>query len=513
MQGWACNIALLAGILLSCVASAAQTYTVTRTDDPAPNGCQVGDCSLREAVLEANSVDGLDTVQLAAATYSVDSTIEITGQLRIAGADAAQTHVVASGELDPLLQLFEGAPTYLILRNLSIDARGGKEIKGNASASLAAELVAAPNPEGSVYLTFGTGGVMDVNRSEFAGYFGCQGCRLVVVDRSEFGTVQLLQADPDVAYEVRMRDVVVDGVGRPNSYFRLASLGTVSLIDLTVQNTRAGIRIESAPESLIVDGLRYLGNREAFEVDAGADFTIANSEFRDNAPTMSGQPAALWIRSAGAHVVVVDSTFANNTGTSNTGGAVLVEGGAELSLRNTTFVDNSFSVNASADGARGAAIGYRTDPAGTVLTLQNVTIVAPTIMPVGAQGSALGGRGAAGADVLLNLYNSVLAGSCRSDGVVPDFAIGNVKTTGDNCGFGSGNLTGVPRADLALGPLGDHGGMTATVLPGPGSVVIDAGNDFGCLDTDQRGSVRPSGLRCDAGAIEIDDAIFADGFD
>ncbi|MEO8011032.1 MAG: hypothetical protein ABI650_05255, partial [Dokdonella sp.] len=166
--------------------------------------------------------------------------------------------------------------------------------------------------------------------------------------------------------------------------------------------------------SLIVDGLRYLDNREALEVFAGADFTIARSEFRGNAPTVSGQPAALWIRNVGSNVVVEDSTFANNTGTSDTGGAVLVEGGAELSVRNSTFVNNTFSVAAAADGARGAAIGYRSDPADTVLTLQNVTIVAPTVAPVGLEGSALGGRGA-GSDVLLNICDKRVRFISRHD--------------------------------------------------------------------------------------------------
>jgi len=513
MRAWICNIALLVGALLPHAASAAQTFVVTRTDDPPPNGCQTGDCSLREAVQSANSAtgQGVDTVQLAAATYSVGSTIEITGDLLVTGVDASQTHIVASVELEPLLQIFEGAPTYLLLRDLSLDALGGEEIDGDASATLVFEFVDALNPDGSTYLSFGTGGLVNVYGSVIAGTFGCNGCKKARLEESQFGTLQLLQTDPDVDYQILMIDVVVDGSGKITSGVRLSSPDTVWLIDVTVQNTSYGVRIESSPETLIVDGLRYLDNREAFEVYAGADFTIARSEFRGNAPTTSGQPAALWIRNAGSHVVVEKSTFANNIGTSDTGGAVLVEGGAELSLRNTTFVNNSFSVAAAADGARGAAIGYRSDPADTVLTLQNVTIVAPLAMPVGAQGSALGGRGL-GADVLLNIYNSVFAGSCRSDGVVPDFAIGNVKLSGDSCGFGSSNLTGVSRAALALGPLGDHGGLTATVLPGPGSVVIDAGNNFGCLETDQRGVGRPSGLRCDAGAIETGDVIFANGF-
>jgi hypothetical protein len=300
-----------------------------------------------------------------------------------------------------------------------------------------------------------------------------------------------------------------------NSSLRVASVGEVSLDQVTVQNTRYGLQIDELPASLSIDNLRYLHNLRPMNVLSGADFTIAHSEFRDNQPIESNEPdepAALWIQNGGSHVVVSDSTFAHNIGTSDTGGAVLVEKGAELSLRNTTFYDNSFAMNAAAAGARGGAVGYRGAANDTILTLQNVTIVAPLLAPAGMEGWAFGGRGSA-ADVTLNIYNSVFVGSCRSDSPAPDVAIGNVKTSGDNCGLGSGNLLGVSRDDVALSPLGDHGGPTATSIPAPGSVVIDAGVSFGCLPTDQRGLPRPSGAHCDAGAIESGDSIFANGFD
>jgi CSLREA domain-containing protein len=57
---------------------------VTRLDDPTPNGCSVGDCSLREAILAANNNAGIDTIQ-----FTVDGTfnIEISGT----GENAAAT--------------------------------------------------------------------------------------------------------------------------------------------------------------------------------------------------------------------------------------------------------------------------------------------------------------------------------------------------------------------------------------------------------------------------------------
>jgi hypothetical protein len=68
-------------------AAAATTFTVTRTDDPAPNGCRPGDCSLREAVIAANAGSGGDTIVLPAGHF----------RLTIAGLGE---QAAATGDLD-----------------------------------------------------------------------------------------------------------------------------------------------------------------------------------------------------------------------------------------------------------------------------------------------------------------------------------------------------------------------------------------------------------------------------
>jgi CSLREA domain-containing protein len=68
-------------------ASGSQTFTVTRNDDPAPNGCQPNDCSLREAILAANDTVDADTITVPA--MHIPLSIEGTGE------DAGQT-----GDLD-----------------------------------------------------------------------------------------------------------------------------------------------------------------------------------------------------------------------------------------------------------------------------------------------------------------------------------------------------------------------------------------------------------------------------
>lgn len=74
---------------------------------------------------------------------------------------------------------------------------------------------------------------------------------------------------------------------------------------------------------------------------------------------------------------------------------------------------------------------------------------------------------------------------------------------------------GTLHDDPLLGPLADNGGPTRTHAIGPDSPALDAGNNMLPLSTDQRGAPfrREAGMAADIGAFELDDTIFADGFD
>ncbi len=86
--------------------AAAATFTVTRFDDPAPNGCLPADCSLREAVIAANTTPGFDTVALDAGTYVLSRAgspgdpaahdLDVTDRAEIVGKGALQTTIRAA---------------------------------------------------------------------------------------------------------------------------------------------------------------------------------------------------------------------------------------------------------------------------------------------------------------------------------------------------------------------------------------------------------------------------------
>ena len=101
--------------------------------------------------------------------------------------------------------------------------------------------------------------------------------------------------------------------------------------------------------------------------------------------------------------------------------------------------------------------------------------------------------------------DSIVAGNTGGNCIRPNLQDGggNLEDDADaSCGFSaaSGDLLGV---DPQLGPLADNGGPTLTMLPAPGSPVIDA-IPTPCGTVDQRGVVRPQGSGCDIGAVEVE---------
>jgi hypothetical protein len=92
------------GLLVCLVSSAAaQTYTVTRNDDPNPAPCEPGNCSLRGAVMAANGSTTVDDVVLlpaSASPYLLQYEFlpfQINDETEVRGAGANQTVVKGDG--------------------------------------------------------------------------------------------------------------------------------------------------------------------------------------------------------------------------------------------------------------------------------------------------------------------------------------------------------------------------------------------------------------------------------
>jgi Zn-dependent metalloprotease len=113
-----------------------------------------------------------------------------------------------------------------------------------------------------------------------------------------------------------------------------------------------------------------------------------------------------------------------------------------------------------------------------------------------------------------NIKNSIVAGNTDIDCFGNLISSGyNLIGTSFNCTFTAttGDLVGTNASPInpRLAPLANNGGPTFTHALVAGSPAINAGNPAApggggnaCLGTDQRGVVRPAGIRCDIGAFE-----------
>jgi uncharacterized Zn-binding protein involved in type VI secretion len=155
------------------------------------------------------------------------------------------------------------------------------------------------------------------------------------------------------------------------------------------------------------------------------------------------------------------------------------------------------NVTISGNQASRAGGGMASSGAGSTL-LTNVTITSNTA-PSGAGVSGFG----------LRVHNTIIANNVGANCSWKVAAsLGHNLESGTSCGLT--DPSDQSSSDPRLGPLTDNGGPSLTHALLSGSPAIDAGDDTGCPQTDQRGIMRPqdgdidTSARCDIGAFEVE---------
>ncbi len=232
--------------------------------------------------------------------------------------------------------------------------------------------------------------------------------------------------------------------------------------------------------------------------------TITNTFFSGNTANTGGA-----IGNANTGTLNITNTTFSSNGSILSGGAIM--SGGPATIAKTTFVGNN-------SGARGGGIHNM-----STMTISNSTFFSNTstekggaiynwVIGMAIYSSTFSGNyappglgGGIYSDGTMNYINTIIAnspfgGDCRN-------GAGGTNTINHNNLVEDGSCGAALSGDPKLGPLANNGGPTQTMVLLAGSPAINAGNNAFCAGSpvnnlDQRGVSRPSGGRCDIGAVE-----------
>ena len=509
----------------------AETYQVTRADDPIPDGCTATDCSLREAVLAANLNNGMDQINLNLTTHvlnrvgqdevAVLGDLDITDDLTVSGQFVSIqplliTEINAANLQDRIFDVKPGVSfilEHVLLKDADVGLADGGGIhslqaalslynvhiiynRADSGAGLFAvdsavslnasyfSLNTATYRGGAIYAENST---LDMEATWLQENFAEIGGGLAIVAFADVNSIPAIQIKQSQISHNYAQSV---GGGMSISAGVLTSPGsqTVLLSQVEIRSNEskrgAGIFHSSgdvlAAELLISNNLAFNPSMNSDAIGAGLYFgdieqltsqlSINQALFYNNqaiSTHTTGKAAALYIKNHQAKIT--NSTFSQNQSDQY---AAL-----EISAGELTLINNTVAFNDSDN-----LFDLRFAP-GTTSTLQN----------------------------------NILIDRCLIFGITQvDSLGGNIESPGDTCGLGQLDLYGTNRRDLIDADLQDHGGFTAThAITHYESDAIDFAIPVLNLTTDQRMAPR-DGLP-DSGAFEVQpgelNVIFKNGFD
>ncbi len=519
------TLALLLSLLVAAPASAAQlTVTANRIDsgdgddtDPAPDGCQPDDCSLREAVIDANASAGADeilfaeagTITLTLSGPEADATndLDVEEELTITG-HADGTEITSDLTLGPDSRAIESsAPltlTGVVISDFAVQGDGGGIHISDELLTLTDSAVLdtqADGQGGAIYLasaavvldgssiqgaTAGLGGggigTDDVTSIEILGST-LSGNTAVA---NPGGAVSAVGAQTDSPITVRESTLTGNHISAPPGGVGIDARGGAIHVERGTLTVERSLFLDNGlplPESVTASG-------GAIHAEPGGDVpnvAITDAVFTGNRVTGDGGALFLGASSSDLQRTLVSESEA-------TGGAVFIAANTGAQIVNSTFSGNA------APGGPAAAL-YVQPQAG--VAIQYSTIAGNTDAPVAVH--------ATGADV--SLASSIVANAPMANCDAPvtslDFNVADDAT----CGLAGAD--DLQDTDPAIGPLAVSGSVqiasgtllqTRTHAPTPDSPAVDSADPATCggnpYHVDQRGAARPDGAGCERGAHE-----------
>lgn len=434
----------------------AKTFTVTTRTDPAPDGCKKHDCSLREAIMAANSHSGHDTVALLSKkpykielentgpTDGVQGDLDIIDAVTLEKKGKGMATVDADG-IDRAFEVFPNAPTTL------------RKIKVTGGA----------NPSG----VYGGAGIL---------------------------------ADSDLAL---IRSAVVGNDDGGGSGGGLIAHEDARVIRSSIANNKAGdVAGGEIGGDAVISRSRITGNTGTNGGAGGIYFYPEGTEsvFIDRT-TISGNSAGGTFGSGGGIdyagqvsgpdrtvLKITNSTISGNTAAYDGGGIRHIFG--DLRISNSTIAGNHAGRNG------GGIDGYGQNNSTGTVSLNAVTVARNTAEFGGGIYNGDGPDGFTVQNSLIALNEAAMAGDdCSADGLGFGSLGHNLLSTGAGCsGFDA--PSDLVRADPKIGKLSNNGGPTETIALKNHSAAIGAASKQTAPSRDQRGSKRDK--HPDIGAFE-----------
>lgn len=319
--------------------------------------------------------------------------------------------------------------------------------------------------------------------------------------------------------------------------YQISSGSTVNISGVTITN---GHTAPGAEDSDLGSG--DVGG--AIFNNPGATLNLKNVAIKGN-QTGAGNSAG-GIGGAGGGLAnfgtlnIVNSTISGNRtgngGAGITGAGNGGEGGGIFNGGTMTMVNSTISGNQTGVGGNSAANATRGGDGGGIANAGTLTIINST---VSANQTGAGGSGSTGGDgggvvardrSTTTIKNSIIAGNIVAAGGSGTDLSGkfdaDLNLIGSTAGATINGANNILNQSANLSPLANHGGPTETMLPLPGSLAINAGDDgtslpqdtfdadgdantVETLPVDQRGFVRVVDAKFDIGAVETNYAIIA----
>jgi len=462
-------LCLVAGAVLitpaQAVRASSATWTVNTMTDEQDGSC-FGDCSLRDAVLLAQSGDTINfasggILKLTLGEIVIDKYLTIVGPGvgyggLIISAEYASRHFYITNEKEVKI-------SNMLLNHGKMVIRGGSILNGGA----------------------------------------------------------LFLDNVWLSYNETFSDQYYNGDGGAIANYGYLKISNSKLYNNSADNYGGGI-YSSFGSTLKLDNVDMQGNTSGSyggALSAGGNFEIKNSRLSANVASygagihLSAVTMALIQASTiqdntstyiggGIHagnvsqLEITNSTISGNLIASNSGS---YKNGAGLYLQSSTVTMENSTISGNSGAYTGGGLYLDAD---TILQMKNMTVAGNTALMTG-------GLHVPFANNTVTLKNTILADNtstsmsfndCAVENSIDVISQGSNLVESGNCVFSaSGDVVG---QDPQLNGLADNGGPTQTQSLKPNSPALDKGNDITCSTTDQRGIVRPVGSHCDIGAYE-----------